>query len=176
MTITRLLPAVSLILLTGCNYDLSSEIGGNLSTAETIDTATSTETDTEQTIDTPAPEETVVSNETEEEVVVEEETVVEEAPCNPCASERTIDLAWMPDSAVAGYRIYYGPDSNSVDQLLADLDENTPDFDFNAPAVSYHAWYDMGLFNGDNVCFSIESYDTDNNITILGAACGVLNA
>ena len=171
MNITRLLPALALLLLTGCNYDVTSELGGNTGAVETIDTSVTTES---TSTDTHSVEETVATTDNNESET--ENTVVDNGECNPCASERTIDLAWMPDATVAGYRIYYGPNSDSVDQLLADLDENSPDFDIDAPAVSYHAWYDMGLFNGDNVCFSIESYDANNNVTILGAACGVLNA
>ena len=177
MKACTLFPLLAMLALSGCNYDLTREASGNgggSSVAPVATTESSPET-VEATGSTASP----VEPEPVAEASPAPETVKEpeaEAACDPCASERTIDLAWMPQAAASGYRVYFGPSEDAIDQLLGDLSGATPEFDPGSPAISYHAWYDMGLFNGDAVCFSIESYDVHNNTTQLGAACGVINA
>ncbi len=175
MRISTVSPILAILLLSGCEFEVAGEltdkgfvsgtakINGNESSYTSEITAGENATIEPDTA-------TVVDNNTNEPL---EEEIVQ---CDPCQSERTIDLQWQPENEAIAYRIYYGPSSDSIDQMMSVLSATTPDFDLAVPAVSYHAWNDMGLYDGDTVCFTIETYSEGTSPAMSNAVCGVLTA
>ena len=95
--------------------------------------------------------------------------------CDVCRSDETLELRWVADNMnVVGYKIYYSSEPYISERELTELDSSTTDFDLQNPAVSYHAWNDLALYKGDNVCFRILSYTLSGNETLSQEACGRL--
>ncbi|MEM7294050.1 MAG: hypothetical protein AAF420_11740 [Pseudomonadota bacterium] len=95
--------------------------------------------------------------------------------CDVCRSMETVQLQWVPDSQeVVGYRVYYSAEPYISERELSTLDSSTDNFDLENPSVSYHAWSDLSLYKGDNVCFRILSFTLSGNESLSQEACGTL--
>ena len=84
-------------------------------------------------------------------------------------------MQWVPDGIeVVGYRVFYSAEPYISETELSNLDSSTDDFDLQNPSVSYHAWNDLSLYKGDNVCFRILSYTLSGEESLSQQACGKL--
>ena len=73
--------------------------------------------------------------------------------------ETNIRVAWNPNpEPVLGYEVFYGYTADAVDKFAADVSALDPDTDLSAPAVELSG-RDLGLNNGEQVCFKIRAYD-----------------
>ncbi|MEM7208150.1 MAG: hypothetical protein AAF434_10020 [Pseudomonadota bacterium] len=98
-----------------------------------------------------------------------------ENACETCRSEETVELRWLPENTdIVGYKIYYSSDPYVSERELSVLDSSSEDFDLQAPAVVYHAWDDLSLYKGDNVCFRILAVELSGDETLSQEACGIL--
>ncbi len=98
-----------------------------------------------------------------------------ETSCDLCRSDETVILRWIPDSPnVIGYKIYYRAEPYHAERELSDLNSTTQEFSLLSPSISYHAWNDLNLYEGDNVCFRIRSYTDDGSDDFSQETCGRL--
>ena len=71
-----------------------------------------------------------------------------------------IALSWRPNpSTVDGYSVYYGATPDSVNYHFADFNVDQGAIDANSPSVEISAYYDLGVRDGENVCFSIQAFN-----------------
>ena len=73
----------------------------------------------------------------------------------------TLNINWSPyPESVSGYLVYYGSTPETATTLASDVPSDASNFDASAPSISYQPLQDLGLSNGDTVCFRIQAYDT----------------
>jgi hypothetical protein len=76
------------------------------------------------------------------------------APTHP------LQVTWQPlGDSVSGYLVYFGRTTESANVLVSDLSTDAGPFDPSAPAVTYDAARELGLYPGDTACFRIHAYD-----------------
>ncbi len=71
-----------------------------------------------------------------------------------------LTLNWEPnpEPSVNGYKIYFGPSPDNVG-IWEDVVVGQPGFDPASPQVQYRALTDLGIQEGDHICFRITAYD-----------------
>jgi hypothetical protein len=84
-----------------------------------------------------------------------------------------IYVAWQPhpDPTVTGYVIYYGPSVTEATTIASNQPVNSPNFDPQAPSVSYDAAANLGLHTGDTVCFRLRAYNPDGESDFTAGTC-----
>jgi hypothetical protein len=92
------------------------------------------------------------------------------------ATQATIRINWQPNTdPVAGYVVYYGPTPDTATTTAAELPVTNTAFNAVAPSVSFNAGQDLGLRDGQSVCFRLRAYNSSNTLSDWSApACGVI--
>ena len=85
----------------------------------------------------------------------------------------SIYVAWQPhsDPTVTGYVIYYGPSVAAATTVASDQRIDDPNFDPQAPSVSYDLAAQLGLQDGDTVCFRLKAYNADGESGFSSGIC-----
>jgi len=82
-----------------------------------------------------------------------------------------VQLKWQanPDP-IAGYMVYYGPSGDQATVQVSDLSAASAGFDPKAPSVAYSVRRDLGLQPGNNVCFRLRAYNSQQTLSPWSAA------
>lgn len=103
--------------------------------------------------------------------------VTVEVSCGGCAAGISLTLMWdpnPPEQNVQGYIVFFGGSPEQASELITDLGVTTEGFDPQSPAVQYDAWKDLGLYEGDHVCFRLKAYNEHGQSDFSEAACATL--
>lgn len=91
-------------------------------------------------------------------------------------SSPRIGLSWNPNPvAVDGYSVYYGGTSETVDHHYADYAVDAGEVDPANPELQLSAFYDLGLRAGEQVCFSIQAYNSNGASGLSTPVCAMVN-
>jgi hypothetical protein len=81
------------------------------------------------------------------------------------SASSSLQVSWQPyGNNTAGYVIYYGTTSNTVNVLVSDLALNSGLINPRAPSVTYDSARNLGLYVGDTVCFRIDAYNSARTV------------
>ncbi len=95
--------------------------------------------------------------------------------CTGCGSGVSVVLSWAPSSGtVQGYRVYYGQQGSTADQLVSDLPLNSGLIQPSAPKVTLDSAADLGLAPGQEACFRIRAYNNAGTSSFSQPVCSVL--
>lgn len=95
-----------------------------------------------------------------------------EVQCSACPADILLTLTWNPNpDEVLGYAVYFGPSAGNATQLVSELSLVPGLLDPLAPSVQYHLGNDLGLTQGDSVCFRLKAYNTAGYSDYSAAAC-----
>lgn len=87
-----------------------------------------------------------------------------------------IGLSWQPNpSAVDGYSVYYGSSEDAVDRHFTDYSVAAGAINPSDPYIEIAAYYDLGLRDGDEVCLSIQAYNSQGTSGFSIPVCTVIN-
>lgn len=169
-------------LLGGCGADSASDPGPNtVALNAPVNPFVSPEDSQAQVVDDPV--------ETDQAAFEPEPTASQQAPdtqsslpqqSEPTASEPTtatqksaqtappandlfdplLTLSWEPnpEPSVNGYKIYFGSTPDNV-AIWEEVVVDQPGFDAVSPQVQYRGLTDLGIQEGDHICFRITAYD-----------------
>lgn len=86
-------------------------------------------------------------------------------PGSGTATSVIIALSWVPSiDPVSGYVIYYGPTPQTAVNRAVQLPATALE-DSESPSYSFNAGIDLGLSEGESVCFRLTSYkDADESV------------
>lgn len=102
-------------------------------------------------------------------------TITVDVSCNSCSKEAVLVLNWQPNTeAVTGYKIYYGPDSNTVMTLASDIKLQSGIISSSTPSIEYLVTTDLGFYPGENICFKIQAYSDNAESPLTDPVCGTI--
>lgn len=92
--------------------------------------------------------------------------------CSDCLSDVLLTLTWNPNpDEVLGYAVYFGPSAEYAVQLASELPLASGLLNPESPRVQYYLGGDLGLAQGDSVCFRLKAYNEDGYSAYSPAAC-----
>lgn len=95
--------------------------------------------------------------------------------CSSCTANTTLRLQWDPSpDTISGYRVYYGPDKNTVTELASDIPVNSGLINPSSPQIDFEATKDLNYYPGETVCFRVQTYDGSQSSALSTATCGVI--
>jgi len=95
--------------------------------------------------------------------------------CSGCNSDSLITLQWNPNAdCVDGYIVEYGPSEYAAMQTASTLYNNSGLFDPDNPAVQLDTSYDLGLNQGESVCFRIRAFNANSSSAPSDPICTII--
>jgi len=87
-----------------------------------------------------------------------------------------VDISWSPDpNGVEGYSIYYGSTAETVVNYYGDFTVAAGQVDPFNPRVQISAYYDLGLRDGEQVCLSIQAFNSFGASNLSMPVCATVN-
>ena len=95
--------------------------------------------------------------------------------CSGCNSDSLISLQWLPNTdRVDGYIVEYGPSEYAAMQIASTLYNNSGLFDPDNPAVQLDVYDDLGLNQGESVCFRIRAFNANSASAPSAPMCTII--
>jgi len=95
-----------------------------------------------------------------------------EVQCGACPADILLTLTWNPNPGeIWGYAVYFGPSAEGAIQLASELPMASGLLNPESPRVQYYLGGDLGLAQGDNVCFRLKAYNESGYSEYSAAAC-----
>ena len=92
--------------------------------------------------------------------------------CSVCLTNVLVTLTWTPNlDTILGYTVYYGPTKATASQVASDLPLTSGLIDPASPSVQYNLGNDLGVAQGENVCFRLKAYNASGFSDYSGAVC-----
>jgi len=99
-------------------------------------------------------------------------SVAVDVQCSDCPADVLVTLTWSPNSDdVLGYAVYFGPSDEDANQLATILPLTSNLLNPESPSIQYHLGSDLGLVQGNDVCFRLKAYNEFGFSDFSGVAC-----
>jgi len=100
--------------------------------------------------------------------------------CEDCALNTDVTLYWnakLAADVVSSYEVYFAKSTTEINatdatELLQTLSVSAPGFDPSNPAVTFDAWEDLKLNQGDNLCFRLKARNAAGASDFSTGICG----